>query len=104
MCLSVPFFIIPKVPPTIIGTVVVLRCYFFFQFLFSDLCIDLFYCILLFPTGETNLTSNQLLLTVIVIDIKLLHQLAQNVGLSKVGDRSRERPEGSLFDSYYTEV
>ena len=24
--------------------------------------------------------------------------------ISKVGDRSRGRPEGTLFDSYYTEV
>ena len=25
-------------------------------------------------------------------------------GVSKVGDRSRGQPEGSLFNSYYTEV
>ena len=27
-----------------------------------------------------------------------------NISKSKVGDRSRGRPEGSLFNSYYTEV
>ena len=28
----------------------------------------------------------------------------QSINKSKVGDRSQGRPEGSLFNSYYTEV
>ena len=42
ICLSVHFLILPSVPTTS-GTVVVLSCLIFFQFLFSSFCFYLFY-------------------------------------------------------------
>ena len=107
---SHPLVIVPNAPITI-STIVTCMFHSCFNSLARSIYLSFFSyssSFILWSAGTAKSTILQVLfflfiiiIIIIIIEIFTLRYISK---VSKVGDRSRGWPEGSLFDSYYTKV